>query len=105
VWKKKTQALQHIVFSSTNPLAVLNTAAEGMGVTVMPCYLGDADPRLVRIGDLLEFRTLELWVLTHPDLRHTARVKALIAFLYEELHKHKDLFEGNKSKIKTRTRK
>jgi len=105
VWKKKTLALQHIVFSSTNPLAVLNTAAEGMGMTVMPCYLGDADPRLVRIGDLLEFRTLELWVLTHPDLRHTARVKALIAFLYEELHKHKDLFEGNKSKIKTRTRK
>jgi len=105
VWKKKSQATQHIVFSSTNPLAVLNTAAEGMGVTVMPCYLGDADPRLVRIGDLLEFRTLELWVLTHPDLRHTARVKALIAFLHEALLEEKDLFEGKRPGNKMRTRK
>lgn len=94
IWKKKSQAEQQVVFSSTNPLAVLNTAAAGMGLTALPCYLGDADKRLVRVGDFLEYRTMELWLLTHPDLRHTARVKALIAFLYEALLKDKDLFEG-----------
>ena len=106
VWKKKSQGEEQVVFSSTNPLAVQNTTAAGMGVTALPCYLGDADPRLVRVGgELLEYRTMELWILTHPDLRHTARVKALIAFLYEALLKEKDLFEGNKPGNKTRVRK
>jgi hypothetical protein len=40
--------------------------------------------------------TIELWILTHPDLRHTARAKALIAYLYEALKKDVDLFEGKR---------
>jgi len=105
IWKKKSLGEQQVVFSSTNPLAILNTTAEGMGLTALPCYLGDADKRLVRVGDLLEFRTMELWILTHPDLRHTARVKALIAFLYEALRKEKDLFEGQRGAGKTKKAK
>ncbi|MEJ2106153.1 MAG: LysR family transcriptional regulator [Acidiferrobacteraceae bacterium] len=94
IWKKKAQADRQVVFSSSITQAVLNTAAEGMGLTFLPCYLGDADPRLVRVGKPLEPLTIELWVLTHPDLRHTARVKALMAFLFDALKKDTDLFEG-----------
>lgn len=96
IWKKKTHAENQTIFTSSTSLAVLNACAEGMGLSFLPCYLGDADSRLVRVGDPLESLTIELWVLTHPDLRHTARVKALLAFLYEELKKEADLFEGNK---------
>ena len=31
------------------------------------------------------FELGELWILTHPDLRHTARVKTLMAVLYDQL--------------------
>lgn len=96
IWKKQAQGERQVIFSSSNSLAVLNATAEGMGFTLLPCYLGDADSRLVRIGDPLEALTIELWILTHPDLRHTARVKALIAFLYDELKKQADLFEGKR---------
>ena len=95
IWKKKQHAEQQVVFSSNASLSVINAAAEGMGLTMMPCYLVDTDKRLVRVGDPLEALTIELWVLTHADLRHTARVKALISFLYEELKKEEDLFAGN----------
>lgn len=78
---------------STRPL---DAAAEGMGVTFMPCYVGDADNRLVRVGEPLEALTMELWILTHPDLRHTARVKALMDYLYKALTKEADLFEGKR---------
>lgn len=94
VWKKKSLGERQVIFSSSASLAVQNAAAEGMGFTLLPCYLGDADPRLVQVGEPVEPLKIELWVLTHPDLRHTARVKALIAFLYEELQKEKHLFEG-----------
>jgi DNA-binding transcriptional LysR family regulator len=96
VWKKKAQGESQIVFTSSATEAVLNTAAEGVGLTFMPCYLGDADKRLVRVGRLLEWMTIELWVLTHPDLRHTARVKALMSFLFDALKKDADLFEGKR---------
>ena len=96
VWKKKAHGERQTVFSSSNSMAVLNAAAEGMGVTLMPCYLGDAEKRLVRVVDPIESLSIELWLLTHPDLRHTARVKALMAFLYDALKKDEDLFAGKR---------
>jgi len=97
IWKKKAHGERQVVFSSGASLAVLNAAAEGLGLTLMPCYLGDADERLVRVGQPLEALTMELWILTHPDLRHTARVKALMAYLYPALKKDADLFAGRRA--------
>jgi DNA-binding transcriptional LysR family regulator len=96
VWKKVAHGERRLIFSSSTSQAVINAAAEGMGFTLLPCYLGDSYDRLVRIGDPVESMTIELWVLTHPDLRHTARVKALLAYLYDELKKQADLFAGER---------
>lgn len=106
IWKKQSQAEQRTVFTSGLAMAVLNAAAEGMGCTMMPCYLGDNDNRLVRVTETLDPLDLELWILTHPDLRHTARVKALMSFLYDALKKAEGLFAGklamDRSKIEKR---
>jgi DNA-binding transcriptional LysR family regulator len=100
VFKKKEQGERQVVFASNTTLAVINATAAGMGFTLMPCYVGDTDKRLVRVGDPIEALTIELWILTHPDLRYTARVKALIAYLYDALKKEADLFEGNRTSRK-----
>ena len=96
VWKKVTQGEKRTVFSSGSAMSVLNAARAGMGITMMPCYLGDTEPGLVRVSELIEPLTLELWILTHPDLRHTARVKALMSYLYDALALEKDLFAGER---------
>lgn len=49
---------------------------DGLGVAVLPCYLGDSDDRLARIGDPIPELGTDLWVLTHPDLRGVARIRA-----------------------------
>ncbi|WP_155311434.1 hypothetical protein [Desulfosarcina ovata] len=52
-----------------------------------PClshHVGDTDDRLVAVMDLPENCYHDIWILTHPDLRHTARVKAFMQFMYEE---------------------
>lgn len=59
---------------------------DGIGVGVMPCYLGDADPRLVRVGEPIGELALDLWLLTHPDLRRTARIRALMDHLATAVH-------------------
>ena len=96
IWKKNSHGEQRTVFSSSLSMAVMNATAEGMGFTLMPCYLGDANKKLVRVGDPIESLTLELWILTHPDLRHTARVKALMTYLFDALKKEEELFEGKR---------
>jgi len=98
LWKKQVQGEAQTVFSSSLAMAVINATAEGLGVTLMPCYLGDRDKRLIRVTEAIESLTLELWLLTHPDLRHTARVKALMAYLYDALKQQADLFAGKTNK-------
>lgn len=56
-------------------------ARDGGGAAVLPCYLGDGDPRLVRAGAPIPALATELWLLTHPDLRRVARIRAFMDFL------------------------
>lgn len=53
----------------------------GIGVAVLPCYLGDTDVDLKQIGKKIAQLSVDLWILTHPDLRHTARVRAVLNYL------------------------
>lgn len=92
--KKIGQPAANVIFSSNSIMAALNAAKEGLGLAILPCFLGDADKKLVRVLQPAEEMSLELWLLTHTDLRHTARVRALMHFLYDSFKNHKDLIEG-----------
>ncbi len=93
-WKKKFHPKSRLVFSSNNMIVVIDAAKRGLGVTPLPCFLGDSEPELVRTSDTSDELTLGLWVLIHPDLRNTARVKALMTYLLDELEKQKPAIEG-----------
>ena len=82
------------VFQCRASRAVQNAAVEGLGLALLPCYVGDADPRLLRVTDPFEWLDLDLWVLTHPDLRGAARVRAMMQFLYDDLGARADLWGG-----------
>lgn len=94
VWKSKEHPAARISFSSNNAMAVIAAAVEGLGVAPLPCFLGDGVEGLSRLGEPMEALTMDLWVLTHPDLRHTARVSALMTFLVSMLRKERERLEG-----------
>lgn len=96
VWRTKDEGERRAVFQCRASRAVLNACAEGLGMGFLPCYVGDSDPRLVRVGAPLPHMVLDFWVLTHPDLRQTARVRVFMAHLYEELLKDADLYAGER---------
>ncbi|MEO8060110.1 MAG: LysR family transcriptional regulator [Burkholderiales bacterium] len=52
-------------------------ARAGMGITSLPCFLGDADPLLARVPGGLVTRAGDIWLLTHGDTRKTKRVRLL----------------------------
>lgn len=52
-------------------------ARAGMGITLLPCFLGDADPDLVRVPAGPITPVGDIWLLTHTDTRQTKRVRLL----------------------------
>ncbi len=49
---------------------------------------------LERVRGVMPDMATELWVLTHEDLRATARVRALIDVLVASLGERRHVFEG-----------
>ncbi len=76
--------------------ALAYAARAGFGVTALPCYLGDTLDGLQRVrGPVAEMAT-DLWVLTHEDLRNTARIRALTDHLVAALGAERALLEGRR---------
>lgn len=66
----------------------------GFGLGRGACFMADQEPKLMRLPDAPLIPAIDLWVLTHPDLRHTPRVKLLMQFLIERLETKRDLITG-----------
>lgn len=75
-------------------LGLAHGVAAGIGIGHLPCFLGDSWPGLVRLAPPQPEYASGLWLLTHPDLRHTPRVRALLDFLAGEIAEARPLIEG-----------
>lgn len=77
-WMREVECDEKCVCRLDSVLAMYAAVKSGIGVAVLPCYLADTDIDLTRIGDPVDDVAVDLWLLTHPDLRHTARVRAAL---------------------------
>lgn len=67
-----------IVSSLSSGLLVRRSIAAGLGIGEIPVYMGERDG-LVRLWpDRTKPMPYDIWLVTHADLRHTARVRAVI---------------------------
>jgi DNA-binding transcriptional LysR family regulator len=53
----------------------------GTGRGVIPCYIGDADPRLERLTAPIPELDATYWMIVHRDLRRSACVRAVIDWM------------------------
>lgn len=63
--------------------AMLQATVAGAGVAALPLYAGAQHPGLVRVSPPIQGPEMGLWILSHPDVRGNARIRALVAFLVE----------------------
>lgn len=66
-------------------LAMQQAAALGLGAAILPCYLADRDLRLQRLSEPVSEMACDLWLLTHEDLRATARIRTVMEFMYHRI--------------------
>ena len=83
-----------IVAKANSAHCMLELVLKGLGAALLPCFLGDRSPALVRVGYPLPELDAGLWTLTHADLRRAARVRAFMDFAAAELMKHRRAIEG-----------
>lgn len=68
--------------------------SEGVGIGPLPCYRGDRLARLRRLSAPEPDLAGTLWLLTHPDLRHAARVRAFMDHVAAEVVPLRPALEG-----------
>jgi DNA-binding transcriptional LysR family regulator len=58
--------------------AVAAVVRTGIGVGVLPTFMETKHPELVAVSEVIPELSVPVWMLTHPDLRQTARVRAFM---------------------------
>jgi DNA-binding transcriptional LysR family regulator len=75
-------AAGHEIVLRTNDLENQAAAARtGVGVAVLPNFLGDLDPRLERYDATPPPPSRDVWLLVHRDISQTPLVRAVMEFL------------------------
>ena len=66
----------------------------GAGRGLLPCFMGDADPGLVRAGPVIDSLTYDIWITVHEDERQRPEVRTVIDRLSALFAAHAGLFAG-----------
>jgi len=69
-----------------------------LGLSRMPCFMGDTDAGLRRLDVPLAPSGWGVWILSHVDLRSTARVRVCREFLLELIESQRALIQGEQSR-------
>ena len=86
---------RRIVYRVDTILGLAEAITAEIGIGILPCFIGDRAPGLVRLGLQPIDSTMEsLWLLTHSDLRNSTRVRAFMDHAVGELMKLRKLIEG-----------
>lgn len=93
-WIEKSCPSTPRIYRTSELSVMYQMTKQGLGFAQMPCALCDPDSELIRIPVKYVEPGWGLWLLSHVDLRTTARVRIFKEFLQEELIKKRALIEG-----------
>jgi DNA-binding transcriptional LysR family regulator len=102
-WMRAELPDGQITLRADSLLALRQAAQAGLGLAALPCYLGDTCPDLRCLHRPIAGMETALWILTHEDLRHTARIRAFTEFTANALSRRRPLLEGAQARPRTRS--
>ncbi|MNE87441.1 hypothetical protein D3C80_1846440 [compost metagenome] len=65
---------------------------------MLPCFVGDADARLMREGDEIEALRHNQWIVMNNDDRHRRDIRTVADRMTRLIKRHSDLYAGRKSR-------
>ena len=82
-WMDAITAGRPIVFQSNDARSLASAARMGMGVALLPLFLSEGEPALVKLPSRQPPPCRDIWMVVHDDLRRTPRIRAVMDFLVE----------------------
>ena len=94
-WLERMAGGARVSFASNSTAAVLGAAVSGVGVALLPCFLGEAEPTLRHVP-MPDEPTRGIWLTVHEDLREAPRVRAVLDYLGEVIAADAALLGGRR---------
>lgn len=93
-WQQNFCPGSNVALRCVNPETRLGAVRAGIGMGMLPCAVGDACGDLERVPPTVPVDGGQIWLLTHPDLRRAARVRALLDCLKGAFEAHRPALSG-----------
>ena len=90
---------ERIIYKVNTVLGLSEAVECGIGIGPLPCFIADSKPDLIRLTPPIPEFSTGLWLLTHPDLRQSARVRVFLDFIAAEVAKQRRAIEGEAMQV------
>jgi DNA-binding transcriptional LysR family regulator len=80
-WMQRHIPQDHVRLRVDAFSSVVALLRSGCGIGVLPTYVAAGEPELIAVSDDIEELANPVWILTHPDLRRTARIQVFMRFV------------------------
>lgn len=87
-------APERVAYRVNTVLGLGEAIESGLGVGALPVFIGDARASLVRLSAPRPDFSAGLWLLTHPDLRRSTRVRVFLDYVAGEIATSRARIEG-----------
>lgn len=94
-WPHEEKA-ERIATTVNRPRTLYDLVRAGAGTGVLPCFVGDLDPGLERVGDEIEALRHRQWIVMNNDDRHRRDIRTVVDRLSKLLKSRRDIFAGKR---------
>jgi DNA-binding transcriptional LysR family regulator len=91
-WLAQNATSATVVTRLNSVLGVAAAAADGAGLAVLPCGIGDGDSKLRQVTPRVMMR--DIWLVYHRDVQRTPKVRAALALLTDVLMDQASTLKG-----------
>lgn len=99
-WFSRAEKSARITLRSSSVLARAEAARQGLGLTALPCMVGDLETGLQRVFGPDTLGSLEMWLMTRNDLAQLAHVRAVMEFVVDAVKRHRSRLEGRDHEVR-----
>lgn len=92
-WPHQERAAQ-VAVTVNRPRSLRDLALGGAGTAVLPCFVGDQDMRLERVGGEIEALRHSQWIVMNNDDRHRRDIRTVVDRMVKFVRAHGPLFAG-----------
>lgn len=93
-WLDRVAAGRRFLFRSNDLAALLNAARAGLGIAALPHFLAANDSGLCAVPAASEASIRELWLVMHPDVKRSPRVRLVADLLVALVSEAQPLLSG-----------